>query len=176
MRCACAAGALQGDYLDHVVRAINVSSGLVTTLAGRVGVPSPFADGTGSQASFFNPLGVTINSAGSFALVVSGVLADAHRFCVICPESTVHGMCRLMAVTALSEPLMLRQGLLRHLLDIRGRILPFQMGSEHLRHFTIRFISLLLAMAPLLSWLVLVYTTLNFAIQSTEILAPAYDF
>jgi hypothetical protein len=47
------------------------ASAFTSTIAGRQGVNSPFADGDGTQATFSYPIGVTISSTGTFALVVS---------------------------------------------------------------------------------------------------------
>jgi hypothetical protein len=44
---------------------------MVRTLAGQRGVTAPYSDGIGSAATFYYPLGVALDSSGSFALVVS---------------------------------------------------------------------------------------------------------
>jgi hypothetical protein len=59
----------QSDNSYQVVRLIVISSRRVTKLAGQLGVQS-YSDGIGSTATFANPNGVALNSAGTFALVV----------------------------------------------------------------------------------------------------------
>ncbi len=51
------------DYNNHTIRKITPGGG-VTTLAGLAG-NSGSADGTGSDARFYNPTGVTVDSAGN---------------------------------------------------------------------------------------------------------------
>jgi hypothetical protein len=65
---------LQADTYNHLIRAIEVSSGLVTTLAGQT-LSDPFSDGFGTVATFNKPWGIAINPAGTFALVVSILLS-----------------------------------------------------------------------------------------------------
>jgi hypothetical protein len=66
----------QTDLTQHVIRAINVTSGAVTTLAGQPGSSYPFSDGIGTVATFFYPTGVTLNGAGTMALVVRCVRCE----------------------------------------------------------------------------------------------------
>lgn len=67
--------ALVADFGNHLVRRIDVSSRLVTTLAGNValGVGPPFnfglSDGIGTNAAFHQPTGIAIDPAGTFAVV-----------------------------------------------------------------------------------------------------------
>jgi hypothetical protein len=61
----------QTDAGNHLLRAIDVPSGTVRTLAGRQGVSAPFSDGVGSTATFNSPTGVALDSMGTLALVVS---------------------------------------------------------------------------------------------------------
>jgi hypothetical protein len=61
---------LQADSGNHLIRAVNVTSGAVTTLAGRQGVSTPFSDGIGTGATFNNAQGVSIDGTGAFAVVV----------------------------------------------------------------------------------------------------------
>jgi hypothetical protein len=49
---------------------VQLTNALVTTLAGNASVHSPFSDGIGSTATFWQPSGVAMNDAGTFALVV----------------------------------------------------------------------------------------------------------
>ena len=60
--------ALVADTQNHTIRAIDVATGAVTTLAGRAGNPGG-ANGTGSDARFFHPEGVALSGDGSLALV-----------------------------------------------------------------------------------------------------------
>jgi hypothetical protein len=62
----------QTDQYGQNIRAIVVTSGSVSTLAGKLGVTLPFSDGVGTEATFFEPAGVALNSACTLALVVSG--------------------------------------------------------------------------------------------------------
>jgi hypothetical protein len=76
----------QADYGNHLIRAITVSTGAVRTLAGQVGMVSPFSDGVGSVATFYWPYGVSLDTAGSLALVVStirGFCVRRHRPCCL---------------------------------------------------------------------------------------------
>ena len=72
------------------MRRVNVISGLVTTLAGNVllngGPPNNYgyADGAGPSSSFYRPVGVAMNSAGTLAVVVRlavGETADERSRC-----------------------------------------------------------------------------------------------
>jgi sugar lactone lactonase YvrE len=55
-----------GDKLTHRIRVVTIATGAVTTLAGgansTVAAAGSFADGTGSSASFYNPLGICVDS------------------------------------------------------------------------------------------------------------------
>jgi hypothetical protein len=64
-------GPAQADHYNHVVRAINVSTGTVRTLAGQKGVTVPLSDGVGSTATFDRPTGIALDSSGATAVVVS---------------------------------------------------------------------------------------------------------
>lgn len=60
------------DATNNAVRRIDLATNIVTTLAG-----SPFqapgnADGFSVLASFSNPAGISVNSAGTIAIIVSG--------------------------------------------------------------------------------------------------------
>lgn len=65
----------QADQSNHVLRRVNLTNGLVTTLAGSVtGFPSSsygHSDGVGTAASFCMPAYVAIDGAGTLAVVVS---------------------------------------------------------------------------------------------------------
>ena len=67
----------QADWYNHAMRLVDVSTGLVTTLAGNYlisgGPPYNYghSDGVGAAASFYYPTGVSLNSAGTLAIVVS---------------------------------------------------------------------------------------------------------
>lgn len=63
---------LQAEYDNCLLRRVNLSSGLVVTLAGNVcNASKRYADGVGTAASFYVPKGVAMDSAGSVAAVVS---------------------------------------------------------------------------------------------------------
>jgi sugar lactone lactonase YvrE len=59
------------DYENHVVEAINVSTGAVTNLAGTFGQVG-FADGTGAVARFSAPYGLVQRSDGSLVVADQG--------------------------------------------------------------------------------------------------------
>jgi hypothetical protein len=62
---------LQNEQNGHVIKSINLTSGAITLVAGRQGVGN-FSDGIGTLATFYFPLGVAMNAAGTYAIVVSG--------------------------------------------------------------------------------------------------------
>lgn len=67
--------AIVADAGNHLLRRIDLSSGLVTTVAGRrfgvVGINNQgYADGKETAASFDEPKGVAFDSTGTFALIV----------------------------------------------------------------------------------------------------------
>ncbi len=62
---------LQADQFNHGIRHIDLSSGTVTTLAGGYG--GGYADGVGSAAMLYVPMGVAMDAAGTFAIVVSNL-------------------------------------------------------------------------------------------------------
>jgi hypothetical protein len=62
---------LQADRNNFLIRAINVNSGEVTTIAGQQGVSMPYSDGVGQEATFSLPNGVALNSEGTLVFVVS---------------------------------------------------------------------------------------------------------
>ena len=67
---------MQADYQNSLLRRVDLSSSLVTTLAGRISgsVGSNnhgYGDGIGTAAAFYYPQGVAMNFAGTFAIVVS---------------------------------------------------------------------------------------------------------
>lgn len=68
---------VKADFFNNAVRRIDLSSGSVTTLAGNynIGGGPPNnggrADGVGTLATLLKPTGISLNSAGTFALVVS---------------------------------------------------------------------------------------------------------
>ena len=59
---------LQSDFGNQLVRAIAISNGNVSTLAGTAGVTG-YANGVGLAATFYNPWGVATD--GSYAIIVS---------------------------------------------------------------------------------------------------------
>lgn len=60
--------ALISDTNSQLIRRINVSTAITTTLAGSY---AGYADGAGSLAQFNIPVGIAIDAPGVFALVVS---------------------------------------------------------------------------------------------------------
>ncbi len=65
------------DQTDDVIRRIDAATGMVTTVAGAVGVRG-FADGIGTSASFANPCGLALDDA-SGTLYVADFLNNAVR-------------------------------------------------------------------------------------------------
>lgn len=66
---------LQADWSNHLVRRVNLTSGLVITLAGNVSgaIGSDnygHADGTRFAASFYFPWGVAVDALGVIAVIV----------------------------------------------------------------------------------------------------------
>lgn len=59
----------QADSSGFVIRFVDVTSGVVTTLAGRA-LLSGSSDGSGTLSTFLYPLGVALDAGGFFALVV----------------------------------------------------------------------------------------------------------
>jgi len=58
------------DTENHLIRKIS-PAGAVTTLAGTAGLPGS-QDGTGSSASFFRPLGITVDGSGNVYVADTG--------------------------------------------------------------------------------------------------------
>ena len=67
---------IQADFNNNVLRRVNLTNGLVTTVAGNYalngGPPNNYgyADGVGALASFWSPAGVSVNGAVTIAVVV----------------------------------------------------------------------------------------------------------
>lgn len=61
--------AFVADYGNYLIRTVVISSRLVSTLAGAAGL-SGTADGIGTSALFNRPVGVALDAAGTFVLVV----------------------------------------------------------------------------------------------------------
>lgn len=66
----------QADTANGAIRIVDVASGLVTTLAGSTSQTYGHADGAGTAATFYNPIGIAMDAAGTFALVVRGGSAN----------------------------------------------------------------------------------------------------
>ena len=62
---------MQADTSNSLIRRIDLSSGLVATVAGTSGVTGS-ANGLGTAASFSFPTSVAIDATLTFALIVSG--------------------------------------------------------------------------------------------------------
>ena len=60
---------MQADYANHVIRRIILSSGVVSTLAGVAGSAGS-TNGIATNARFNSPEGITLDAAGTFAVVV----------------------------------------------------------------------------------------------------------
>ena len=95
---------IQVDTNENNIRRVDLPSAYVSTLAGIAG-SGGYADGVGNNAQFRFPIGVAINGAGTFALIVS-YKAVAIIFC----GSFSHGirpLCRLIMLTMLYGTLIL---------------------------------------------------------------------
>jgi len=66
---------MQTDSSNQLIRHIIVSSGAVSTLAGLAGT-SGSSNGIGTNARFRDPLGIALDAAGTFAVVVSTVCIE----------------------------------------------------------------------------------------------------
>ena len=63
---------MQAERGNHVIRHIVLSSGVVSTLAGQAGVGGYFDD-VGTNAQLYRPIGIALDAAGTFALIVRSV-------------------------------------------------------------------------------------------------------
>jgi hypothetical protein len=72
------------------VDAVQLVNASVTTLAGRLGITSPFSDGVGTMSTFYWPVGIVLNAIATIALVVSAVL-QVREFEVV--ECLAHHLC-----------------------------------------------------------------------------------
>lgn len=69
---------IQVDYSNHAFRRVDISTGVVTTVAGNPGPSnSGFNDGVGTAARFHIPIGAAMDKHGTVVIVVSGALAGA---------------------------------------------------------------------------------------------------
>ena len=62
---------MQGDYGNKLIRLLVLSSGVVSTLAGQAGSTGS-TNGVGTNAGFSYPIGIALDAAGTFAVVVRG--------------------------------------------------------------------------------------------------------
>ena len=60
------------DSLNHRIRQVNVTSGVVTTLAGNG--TRAFADGMGTMATFYEPYGVAADSSGNLMSLIRAII------------------------------------------------------------------------------------------------------
>ena len=60
---------MQSDEYNHLIRLVVLSSGVVSTLAGQAGSPGS-TNGIGTNARFTSPIGIALDAAGTFAVVV----------------------------------------------------------------------------------------------------------
>lgn len=61
---------LQSDNSGHTIRLVNISSGVVTTVAGKSGT-SGHGDGIGTNAHLYNPTGLSLDASETTLLFVS---------------------------------------------------------------------------------------------------------
>lgn len=61
---------MQADRDNVVLRHINLSTSVVSTVAGSVGTTG-YQDGAATSAKFNGPSGIAMDAAGTFALIVS---------------------------------------------------------------------------------------------------------
>lgn len=73
--------AIFADASNHAIRCVNVSSGLVTTVAGR-GVFG-FADRRGTSAALYFPSGVAMDSGGTFEVIADHSNSLLRRMSVV---------------------------------------------------------------------------------------------
>jgi DNA-binding beta-propeller fold protein YncE len=64
--------ALVADYVNHLIRRINIATASVSTLAGTSG-SSGSTNGVGTISQFYNPTGVALSADGTYALVADYV-------------------------------------------------------------------------------------------------------
>ena len=69
---------MQADSSNHLIRLLVLSSGVVSTLAGQSG-SSGSTNGIGTNATFNGPIGIALDAAGTFAVVVRREGGDALR-------------------------------------------------------------------------------------------------
>ena len=60
---------MQADRSNHLIRLLVLSSGVVSTLAGQAGSTGS-TNGIGTNATFNGPIGIALDAAGTFAVVV----------------------------------------------------------------------------------------------------------
>ena len=65
--------AIIADRNNHLLRRLNVASGVVATVAGDPTLLHGFANGVGTFSSFYYPAGASMNAAGTFAIIVRRV-------------------------------------------------------------------------------------------------------
>ena len=75
-------GELQADTINSLIRRIDLATRTVTTFAGYVGMNGR-SDGIGSNARFFGPYCIVVNSSSDFALVVSTTQMRDLLLCVV---------------------------------------------------------------------------------------------
>jgi hypothetical protein len=67
---------VQSDTYNHAIRLVDMSSRVVTTLAG-LGENAGYADGFGTEVRFNRPYGVALSEDATIALVVSVLFVNA---------------------------------------------------------------------------------------------------
>jgi hypothetical protein len=67
---------IQVDQWNHVIRAINITTLFVSTLAGQRGIYSPFINGVGTVATFNMPSCIAFINNDGVALIVSLIFSS----------------------------------------------------------------------------------------------------
>ena len=85
---------VQSDSLNNAIRRVTLPGGVVTTLAGG---EQGYTDGFGTAVGFYIPIGVAMDAAGSFALVVDSENENIRRIDTASGQVTTIAGLRLVA-------------------------------------------------------------------------------